>query len=164
MSLWAMSMGGCSDDPPPPPPPPAPAPPPPPAPDQLLPGELAEGKQDAFGLKLPRRMRVTKRHGDVVIAQGTLSLDRVSNYVRDRVTTNQVETGPSKTVFIDAVTAAHATRKLRVEVSQSGPRTTMYVEAHIPKGKLVPGLSEEERWRRMGLTKEGRPADPNKFE
>lgn len=161
--LTALLLVGCEDEPPPPPPKKA-AEPPPPAPDQLAPGELAEGDEDAFGMKLPRRMRVIKRHGDVVVAQGMLSLERVANYVRDRVDTNQVETGPAKTVFIDAIVEAHPKRKMRLEVSQSGPRTTLFIKAHIPKGKHIPGLSEEERWRRVGLTKDGKPAEPNKFE
>src|SRR4051794_12396343 len=62
--------------------------------DQLLPGELAEGTEVAFGLKLPRKMQVSARFADVVVGKTDVPSDQVANYVRQRVSADRVVTGP----------------------------------------------------------------------
>ena len=131
--------------------------------DEALPDEIAEGTEQAFGLLLPRRMAVKARFSDAVVAAGKLPAEAVSNYVRERVDATHIDTGPAKTVFTDAKIRAARDRVVRVEVVVLGAQTQLIVRDETrPPAK--PGLSEEERWRELGLKPDGTPLDPKHLE
>lgn len=142
----------------------APLPEPPPAPaatsaDQLRPGELAEGAEEAFGLTLPRDLRVTRRFRESTVAIGEPGAELVANYVRERVHTSVVEIGPARTVFMDArVRGKDDGKLLRIEVIQQRARTELVVK-DLTKEPIEPGLTEEERWEKAGLSPSGRQLD-----
>ena len=150
---------------------PAPAPAARPAPsasarpvDQVDPGELAEGADNAFGLRIPRRMVVKARFPGAVFATGSVAPERVANYVRERVAAERVETGPAKTVFSRATLKSGAsTGPMRIEVSHVGGVTQLLVrdETRTP---AKPGLTEEERWKEIGLTPKGELINPKHAE
>ena len=101
---------------------------PPPLPDQLRPGELAEGTIEAFGVKLPRVMSVEARFPDAVFAAADVPAKHVVDYVRERVIAERVTTLPTKTVFEGASAKASPTLKLRIEViAQNATRSTLVV-------------------------------------
>ncbi|MCC6528554.1 MAG: hypothetical protein IT373_38260 [Polyangiaceae bacterium] len=125
--------------------------------DSTLPGELAEGEGQAFGFHLPRRMRITGSFPDVVIAEGPVGLEALANYVRERLEPGRVETGPSRTVFVDAKLRAEPSRVVQVEVTSLGAAGVELVVRDKTPLPVEPGLSEEERWRRAGLTPQGEP-------
>ncbi|WP_437736214.1 hypothetical protein [Sorangium sp. So ce1335] len=148
---------------------PAPAPPPseasaprPPV-DQALPGELAEGVEQAFGLPIPRRMKVRARFPDAVFAVGEIPAERVANYVRTRVLAGSVETGPAKTIFSRATVKSAPQRMIRIEVVSRAHVSELVIrdETRPPPER---GLSVEERWRRNGLTPDGKVLDPTRLE
>ncbi|WP_437309369.1 hypothetical protein [Sorangium sp. So ce388] len=148
----------------------APAPPPPidastprPPVDQALPGELAEGVEQAFGLPIPRRMKVRARFSDAVFAVGEIPAERVANYVRTRVLAGNVETGPAKTIFSRATVKSAPQRMIRIEVVSRAHVSELVVrdETRPPPER---GLSVEERWRRNGLTPDGKVLDPTRLE
>jgi hypothetical protein len=125
--------------------------------DATLPGELAEGDISAFGFPIPRKMRVTARYPDEFYCVGRLKLEDVSNYVRARIDPLKIETGPSRTVFLDAPLKDDP--KLAVEVSIAQKRDM--VQMIVRNRTRVPDeegekLSEEERWKRLGLTPDGK--------
>ncbi|MCC6556599.1 MAG: hypothetical protein IT372_26870 [Polyangiaceae bacterium] len=164
IALLACAEGACrrkTEDPPPPPAPSATAPRPPV--DAVLPGELAEGSELAFGLPIPRRMRVRARFPDEVSAAGDVPPERLSNYVRERVLSPSVETGPAKTVFAKATVKKAPERTLRIEVV-AHPGATELIVRDLTPPPAVHGLSEEERWRRKGLKPDGSPLDPTRLE
>lgn len=150
--------------------------PPPPAPsasaaarrstsaDQVVPGELAEGTDQAFGLPIPRKMRVRLRFPDEIVATGEIPAEQVSNYVRQRVLSERVETGPAKTVFSRATLKRDPARFLRVEVISRGTRGAELVVRDVTRPPPEPGLSEEERWRQKGFKPDGTPLDPTRLE
>lgn len=156
-----LSCRGEADAPPAPAPTTAPTPPPPV--DQALPGELAEGVEQAFGLPIPRRMKVSARFSDAVFAIGEIPAERVANYVRTRVLAGHVETGPGKTIFAQATVKSAPQRRVRIEVVSRAHLSELVVrdETRPPK---EPGLSVEERWRRHGLTPDGKVIDPTRLE
>jgi hypothetical protein len=124
-------------------------------PDTTLPGEIAEGAEQAFGLPLPRDMQVTARLKDAVYANGKLPFEPLANYVRDRVLAERVDTGPNKTVFVNAAVKSSPTKLVDVEVvSRHGSVQMVVRDRHRPPPE--PGLSEEERWKRAGLTPKGK--------
>jgi len=158
--LLALLMPACRDEPKPtaaPAPSVAPAPPP----DQLRPGELAEGTLEAFGLKLPRIMNVDTRFPDAVFASGEAAHKDVVGYVRERVLAEKVETIETKTIFEGATLKTAPTKKLRIEVIAQARGLVKLVIRDETRPPAKPGLTEEERWREVGLTPQGELIDPS---
>lgn len=131
--------------------------------DHALPDEIAEGKETAFDLPIPRQMRVVGRFDDVVFATGDVAPELVANYVRQRVIASHVETGPAKTVFTGVTLRASPGRTLRVDVISRNGDTDLTVrdETRPPARE---GLTEAERWKAQGLTPRGAPLDPTHLE
>lgn len=100
------------------------------APDQLAPGEVAESREEAFGLLLPEGLRITRREFNMVTAEGSLSPEDVSNYIRSRVKEGDVETGPGRTSFLRANVLKPTTTwrgMLRIDVEGDGKFTQLRV-------------------------------------
>jgi hypothetical protein len=123
--------------------------------DTTKPGEIAEGKEQAFGLVLPRDMRITTRIGDTVMTVGRLPFEHVANYVRERVDALQVNIGPSRTQFKNAVVRADNSKVVEVEVVVVRDGVQIVVQ-NLTREPAEPGLSDEERWRRAGLGPNGK--------
>ncbi len=133
--------------------------------DQLKPGELAEGTINAFGLKLPRTMALSAQFPDAFFARGSLRAEDVTAYVKERLVAERVEASPLKTVFHGATvkSAPPPARVLRIEVLARGDHTEIVVR-DVTRPPAKDGLTEEERWRELGLTPQGQPLDPTKLE
>lgn len=127
--------------------------------DHALPGELAEGDDRAFGLTLPRRMSVTGRFPDAVFAGGEVAPELVANYVRERVIAAQVDTGPTRTVFLRATTKSEPGRTLRIDVIARGAGVTDILVRDETQAPAAPGRTPEERWRQLGFAPDGTPLD-----
>jgi hypothetical protein len=158
LALVLLCAGGCRkhrsiDDPPPTPPPRPPV-------DTTLPGELAEGKEQAFGVPLPRVMRVTGRFTDLIIASGPAAPEQVANFYRSRVKADKIETGPIKTVFSNVSVKSQPDAAIVIEVSggRGGVTTVMVRSVAVPKPD--DSSSPDERMRRLGLNPDGTLADP----
>lgn len=135
-------------------------------PDRLAPGELAEGKAELFGLRLPRELSVEARFPHSAYASGKISAERLSDYVSKRVVVPRVELAGSRTVFPKArIKGVDAGRRFRIEVVPLGHRSKLTVQwLNPPKPPGAPGLSEAERWKRAGLTPDGRQLNPQELE
>jgi len=131
--------------------------------DQTLPGELAEGSEQAFGLPIPRRMEITGRFPNAVFARGAVRREDVANYVRSRVIAESVATGPSKSVFTGATVKAAPQRMLRIEVGLHDGATELLVRDET-RPPVKEGLNPEERMREVGLKPDGTPLDPKRLE
>jgi hypothetical protein len=127
--------------------------------DHLLPGELGEGKESAFGLVLPRGFVVERRFEDAIHAAGSSTVEHVAAYVRRRVVTSTVEVGPARTIFASAQTATKI--PVTVEITERDGRVELVVRNLTPPS-IPQGLSDEERWKRAGLRPDGSPIDPAK--
>jgi hypothetical protein len=135
--------------------------PPPVVRDQLAVGELLEGSEQAFGLKLPRGIHIEETFATVVFAQGSLKAADVANYIRSRVTGGAVHVGAAATIFDQVFTPGYPSRPLSIHVEplpRSGG-TRIEVRDTTPPPALE-GATEAERWKAAGLTPEGRVADP----
>lgn len=137
--------------------------------DHTLPGELAEGTETAFGLRLPREMAVTARFTDAVFARGPVAPEHVANFVRARVVAEHIETGPSKTLFVRAkvsrkdLTNAELGRVLRIDVMARGGIAELVVRDDTP-APVPQGQSQEEILREYGLGPDGKLLDATKLE
>lgn len=127
-------------------------------PDRLAPGELAEGKASLFGLKLPVGMQLDAQFPHSGDASGIVSAEQLANYVRQRVDVARVELAASGTVFQQAsIKGSDPARRYRIEVSAKGRTSKLSVHwLNPPKPPSVPGLSEEKRWERAGITRDGK--------
>ena len=123
--------------------------------DTTEPGELPEGTLVAFGLKLPRRMKMVAQMDDAVFVVGQMRLEHVANYIRRRVDTDEVDTGPSKTRFVNAKVRG-GDKTVDVEVALVPRGVQVVVRDRTPKPVEDEGLSEKERWDRVGLTPDGK--------
>jgi hypothetical protein len=131
--------------------------------DHALPDEIAEGSEKAFGLPIPRQMRVVGRFEDVIFASGDVAPELVANYVRQRVIAAHVETGPAKTVFTGVTLKIDPARTLRVDViSRNGDTDLTVRDETRPPARQ--GLTEAERWKELGLRPGGTPLDPTHLE
>lgn len=164
---------GCSSEPPPPPPPTEPSAT---APDELAPGELPESPKVWAGLPLPVGLRAAELTPTYLRARGRVPLEAVANYLRSRVDAANVVTGPAKTVFDDVKVKrprgkpvvplesdAGGKEIVRIEVSHLRGETTVIARREL-KPPFQEGLTDAERWAKTGLTPDGKPIDPNKFE
>lgn len=125
--------------------------------DQLRPGELAEGKEKMFGLVVPRDLRIVRRFSESIVATGAPRAEEVANYVRHRVTAATVEVGPARTIFNSARIKGdeREDKLLRIEVVQYPSKTELVVKDVTPI-PIDEGLTEEERWRRAGISPSGK--------
>jgi hypothetical protein len=131
--------------------------------DKLEPGELAEGSEKAFGLPIPRSMLIEARFPDAVFAVGEISPDLVASYIQTRVVSEGIDKGPVKTVFPRATLKDAPTSVVHIEVVARG-RSTSLVVRDVTRPPAKDGLSEEQRWKELGLTPRGEPLDPTQLE
>lgn len=127
-------------------------------PDRLAPGELAEGKSTLFGLKLPVGMKIEARFEHSAHASGIVSEAKLANYVRQRVDVARVELAQSGTIFPQAsIRGGDPGRRYQIEISSKGRATKLSVHWLNPaKPPPVTGLSEEQRWKRAGISPDGK--------
>jgi hypothetical protein len=132
--------------------------------DRLAAGELAPGRTEIWGFVAPEAMQLDQQFPAQAFLSGNVSPEALANYVRTRVEAERVEIGAARTVF-PAVRIKGGTpgRVYRMQVLGDGPRSRLVIEDITPP-PVEPGLTDEERWRRAGLTPDGKPLDPKKVE
>jgi hypothetical protein len=133
-------------------------------PDHLVTGEAVEGKERAFGLPLPRLARVEARFEKTVDVYSALSPEDLVNFVRARVKDGKVTPGSSSTILAEVVPLSDPQKRLTVEVrafhgGDGMMRSEMLVHDTTPVPS-EPGLTDEQRWQKAGLTPSGQIADP----
>jgi hypothetical protein len=132
--------------------------------DRLAPDELAAGTADVWGLTIPRDMRIEHRFPEVAYVVGPVKADALANYVRDRVVVSHVEIGAGRTIFPNAhIKGGSRDHVYELDVIPEPSGSRLEIQDLTPV-KVVPGLTDEERWRQAGLTPQGRPLDMKKFE
>jgi hypothetical protein len=125
-------------------------------PDRLKPGELAEGSEEVFGFRVPRRMRIEAHFGDSVHLAGPIRPEDVANYVRERVQVERVEIGAARTIFPHArIKQGDPARAYEFQVIATSGDTKLQIRDLTPP-PAQPGLSEAERWRQAGMTPDGK--------
>ena len=134
--------------------------------DHLAPKELLEGDAKAFGLVMPRGVRVDQSFADVAYASGAVDTQAVVQYVRVRVREGKMIepsfAGDGKTTFDHVRVPAMPDKQLVVAVKPvPGAIGMTQIEVRDVTPTKAPELPDEAaRWRNAGLTPEGRVLDP----
>jgi hypothetical protein len=132
--------------------------------DRLAPGELGASGRMIFGFDVPLGMKVRSQSSREVHLSGTAGLEALARYVRDRVEVSHVEVTGSRFIFNDArIKGGDPKRKYLFELVRRHRRSLLVIRDRTPP-PVVKGLTEEERWRRAGLTPDGQQIDPLKLE
>lgn len=125
--------------------------------DHLAPGELPEGKDELFGLVLPRGMTIEGHFADNGYAAGPHPEKELLAYVKAHVREATVKRGVVGTTFEKARVPSRPERTLMVTVSarRDGSGSSLWVRDVTP----LPAVNlpnEEARWRAVGVAPDGR--------
>ena len=132
-------------------------------PDRLAPNEVVEGTEHAFGLPLPRVARVAARLRDSVHVTSTLTPEQLVNFVSARVKEGKTTPGSSSTVLENVIPRDDNTKRITIDIrplrTPDGNKSEMVIRDTTPP-PFEPGLTEAERYKKAGLTPEGKLLDP----
>jgi hypothetical protein len=128
-------------------------------PDQLAPGELLEGASKAFGVSLPRDLHVDGSFADVVYASGPLGVHSLVQFFRARLEDGSLREGPQAATFEHVHIPGDPGRELLVSITQQGSGCRVDLRDSTPL-VLPVAPDDSARWRQVGLTPQGKLADP----
>jgi hypothetical protein len=132
-------------------------------PDHLAPDELLEGPDKAFGLALPRGSQVTSRFSDSVSATTIAHIAPLVSYVRARVREGTISKGATSATFEHVRIPGDPGHEYRIRLREAGGQgATLGVDDTTPPPDT--GGTPEERERALGLTPDGKIADPTHLE
>jgi hypothetical protein len=127
--------------------------------DHLAPDELLPGDKTAFGVVLPRVLRVEGAFADVVFASGQVAVRPLATYFRGRLAEGSLRVGDEAATFEHVHAPSRPDVELSVHIRVAGPYTR--VEVRDTTQKPRPGLPDDPaRWRSAGLTPNGKLVDP----
>ncbi|MBX3206951.1 MAG: hypothetical protein KF764_18035 [Labilithrix sp.] len=146
---------------------PAPTPSARPNADHLAPGEIPEGRELAYTLPLPLRSTVKARFHDSVHVASAYTLEELSNFVRARVKDGKTSSGATETRFDRVIVAKDPSRTLSIQVRaapRGGPFRSQMVISDVTPVPEAPGLTDEDRWKKAGMTPDGKLIDRKHLE
>ncbi len=132
--------------------------------DHLAPGELAEGKEKAYALALPRGSTIANRFPGSIHVMSPVAPEPLSNFIRARVKSGKMVVGATMTTFEDVIVPDEPNRHITIEIRPgaplSGAKSQMVVKDVTPAPPPDPNESQAERRRKAGLTPDGKLIDP----
>ena len=127
--------------------------------DHLAPGELVEGREQAFGLMLPRDVRVKESFVDLVRAEAPVTVHSLVTYFAGHLEGGSLREGAQAATFerVKARGTAGPELLVRIGTGLGGARIEIQKVTTPP---VEPLPDEAARWRRVGLTPNGKLVDP----
>ena len=128
--------------------------------DHLAPGELVEGLDKAFGLPLPRDVQLEWNRPWSVRGMAPVSAHALVKYFRTRISEGQRTEGDTFAEFDDVRIGGNPGRVFRIRMTELPSRGTLLEIDDVtpPPAEDLP--NEEARWRKVGLTPQGKLLDP----
>jgi hypothetical protein len=127
--------------------------------DHLAPDELLEGTEKAFGITLPQRLRLSARVADAAYAKGPVGVSPLVHYFQARVQDGDLRQGDTSATFTGVHALGVGARLLSIHIAQVQGTTS--VDIHDDTPPVPPQLPDDtERWKRVGLSPQGRILDP----
>jgi hypothetical protein len=133
------------------------------APDRLQDGEQLPDSETAFGLPLPKGMRLVRHFNDSAYFNGDTDLDAVLTHLRQHLAADGAQLVSRGAVFPRArIVGGDPQQLYRVEVTRTARGSQIHIKDITPApAPELTGLSEAEIWRRAGRNPDGTPLDPN---
>jgi hypothetical protein len=136
-------------------------------PDRLLPGELVEGTERAFGLPLPRESRVLTRFATSVHVTSSATPEQLKTFLQARTSDGKWSQRDETSRVGGLIPRDDKNKRLTLDIrpirTGDGQRSEMIVQDATPP-PFDPTLSEEERWKKAGMTPQGQILDPTHLE
>ena len=134
-----------------------------PAPDRLSGEERLPEAETAFGLRLPRGLRLTQSFNDSAYFAGKVPPAAVLEQLRSQLVSSNLELMGKRSVFAQTQIKGDAEqRRFRIEVSPISGGSRLYVK-NITPPPIPKGLSPEEMWKLAGRNPDGKPIDENQL-
>lgn len=129
--------------------------------DRLLPGELSASSQQAFGLPVPKGMRIDRAFPDAAYLIGEVTLAGLTEYLRTQARVGAPEVSAKSILFERAKIPAQGEDKLyQFRLTQRGREVQLVIrDVSTPVNAPTTPMSDEERWRRVGRKPNGDPLD-----
>lgn len=131
-------------------------------------GQLIEGKEEAYGVRLPYEWSISAKMQNGVVAAGPGKPEDVANYLRARVQAKTVNVGASSTRFVKVTVRSLPNRELAIGVEpdpRGGARSRIVIEDVTPPPEPPPEKRDPaSRMESVGLTPNGRVLHPNRIE
>jgi hypothetical protein len=127
--------------------------------DHLAPDELLEGPVQVFGLFLPRAAVVKETFVDVAYASGPVSVHALARYFRRRLNGGTLRESQAAATFEHVSVPGRPGVELSVRIAAAPDGSSVEVRDSTPPP--APSLPDEaSRWKQVGVTPQGRLADP----
>ena len=134
-----------------------------PAPDRLSGQERLPDTETAFGLRLPRGLRLTQSFKDSAYFAGKIPPATLLEQLSSQLVSSRLELMGTRSVFAQTQIKGDAEhRRFRIEVSPISGGSRLYVK-NITPAPVPKGLSPEEMWKLAGRTPDGKPIDENQL-
>jgi hypothetical protein len=132
-----------------------------PAPDRLAPGEALPEAETAFGLPIPKGMRLVRHFNDSAYFKGEIDVASALDHVRKYVVPSDAQMMGKGAVFPRAyVVGAESKRLVRISVTPLARGSQIHIQDITPPPATT-GLSQAEILRQAGRNPDGTPLDPN---
>jgi hypothetical protein len=128
--------------------------------DHLAPGELLEGTQQAFGVTLPRDVRIDRNEPGTVYASALVGVHPLVKYLRSRLLDSHLVEGDTFATFDHVKLHDKPGALYHIDITATPPSGAR-LEWDDVTPQPAPDLPDEAaRWRQVGLTPQGRVLDP----
>jgi hypothetical protein len=130
-------------------------------PDRLDKGEKLPEAETAFGLPLPRGMRLARHFNDSAYFTGPMNMASALEHVQKHLDSRQVELVNRRSVFARThILGGDPDRLFRVEISETARGSQVLIKDITPP-PVASARSEAEMWQSAGRKPDGTLLDPN---
>lgn len=127
--------------------------------DHLAAGELLEGSEEAYGIKLPQGVVVNEAFSKETDASGAVALHPLVDYFRAHVHDGDLREGDSSATFEHVTAPGRPEPLLQIHLAMSRDVIKIVIRDETPP--VLPPLPDDAaRFKRAGLTPSGRILDP----
>jgi hypothetical protein len=125
-------------------------------PDRLKPDEPLVNTVEAFGIPMPRELKVQSRFPESVHLAGRAKVSDLTEYFREYVVVDHLEMSDSQTVFPHAhLKGKQDGRSYRITLTDQGSGRSQVIVEDVTPPPVTPGLTEAQRWEQVGMNPDG---------
>ncbi|HVH47927.1 MAG TPA: hypothetical protein VM925_36585 [Labilithrix sp.] len=130
--------------------------------DHLAKGEIPEGRERAFTLPLPLHSTIKASFVGSVHVASPHTQEELSNFVRARVKGGKSSSGATETQFDQVVATKDPSKTLTIQIRTApiaGEYRSQMVINDVTPIPEEPGMTDTDRWRKAGMTPDGKLID-----